>query len=200
LGVSVPPTLLWRDGEDVGAVQKEPPNFNHNLELFVLACEVDPVGAEAEIAHLADAYDPMNVYFDVWICNRDRHINYKNTLVAETSTAIVVWIIDFNASLGHAGRPWTDAHREEHGIEEHEPPVPHIIAKRPDWLQKVKEFAEHAESRLSALGHDSIKEICRRSFEFYKVEGTSEIAAELADRLQCRKLRVREWTWKLLSI
>ncbi len=199
-GVSVPPVLLWHDDSHFGCVQKAPPNECQELEYLCRGGKEDPEGFEKiVIPALVKAYDPANFFFDLWLCNRDRFGNYHNVMVSETSTNGTVWLIDFNCALGHNERPWTDDHCTVHGIEQNEPPVPLVIRNSPEWVQFLSEQAENLQQRLAAIDEDGIDEICFRAFAFYGTEAAG-LAKSLSGRLKCRKHRVKEWTWQLLSL
>jgi hypothetical protein len=198
LGVNVPPTLLWRSSLGCGCVQKEPPHFGQSLEMFLQGVRADPEGADEALAYLAAIYDPMNVFLDMWFGNVDRHSNLKNTLLCESSTQGLVWIIDFNCSMGHHIRPWVEPPPETSGLRDGEVPAPQIIWDHPVFRQKLTENANYYQERLSAIDDNTVRVLCHRAFGYYE-NCTPEVYERIGRRLIWRRERVADWVIQCLN-
>jgi len=199
LGANVPATLLWSHRGDSGCVQKEPPNFfGQSLQLFRQAIEADPEGGEAMLAKLARSYDPMSMFLDIWTGNTDRFENEGNTLLCENSNSCLVWIIDFNCSLGHKERPWSEFYGSNHGFDAERPPVPYVIAKRPEWRERIAVELDKLQNRVESVDAKVIDEICERSFDFYRSLGCRETTSHIAELLKKRQVMIKGWAVDLL--
>lgn len=198
MAISVPPTALWKSEAECGCIQKEPAHFKQTLKSFLKAVRVDPEGAKKLLPLVIDAYDGANVFFDVWLGNRDRGGNPNNVLIAESGTATLVWLIDYDCALSHAECPWDEGRCDDCGIEPKEPPVPSFILRNQEWVQRAIQSAEDFNERLASVDDETIDELCRRAFEFYGDEEKLELAATVADGLKRRRDKVTTWTKELL--
>jgi len=203
LHVFVPSALLWRDKFEFGCVQKEPPFAPYQtLRQFLDSLGVAPDDDEKDAitAAIANSYSALNVLFDIWVCNTDRATNYKNTLIVEPATGLGVWLVDYNNSLGHLERPWTNAYKSQHGFRDDDIPVPALLRNRSDFLSKVKGSIDAAEEVILSADDESIDHICNRAFGFYEEPSSPKIAKLTAECLKARKQKVKDWTCQLLKI
>ena len=199
IGVNVPATVLCNDRGEFSCVQKAPSALLHqNLQMFHDAVRANPPLAEVAIASLASRYDPANFVFDVWMGNVDRRINYKNTLISETSSGFTVWLIDFDNALGHRIRPWSEDGYKACGLTPDESPLPYCLKGRGEFLSNFERFADRIESTF-AIGDNLIEEICRRVGLFYGDEVSLSATKTIADGLKFRKAHLREWSCELLK-
>jgi len=197
VGANVPAVLLWSMQDEVGCIQKEPPHFTQNLKLFLAACEVAADG-EAMLRDLASTYDLINVFLDVWVCNRDRFANYKNTLVCESNSSILAWIIDFNGAMGPLHHPWQLSSAQQHELDLREPPIPQAFLEARDWREVLAREADNMERRLLAVPEETLGYLCSRAFCHNAQQGGQELADLVSTVLKERRMKVKEWTNSLL--
>jgi hypothetical protein len=203
LGIAVPGTLVWRDRYfGKGCVQKEPPGaLIQTLDTFHRALEfATPEQRREVIEYCAGIYEPRGVFFDVWVGNIDRATNYRNTLIAETSSGSVFWLIDFNCALSTSLRPWNDASSQEHGFCREDVPIPTFLARHPVVLRNVENVADHMNDCLSRIDKDLIVGLSRRAFSQYEDQGGIQLADRIADCLEQRRSKVTLWTRQLIRI
>lgn len=199
LGINVPQVLLWKSREGSGCIQKEPPHFDQPLSLLLEAVKVDPEGGKPILDMVVSAYNPANAFFDAWLCNVDRHANYGNTLLSETSTSYTIWLIDFDLALGTKNRPWTEQHCEMLGLTVSEAPAPQFIWDDENWRRKVQESADTLQRQFSEIDESAILEICCRAFSYYDDEHTQALGETIGRLLICRRVKINEWLDQLQS-
>lgn len=200
LGVNVPATLLWTEGGEYGCVQEEPPHFNQTLDDFVRATKSAPPDESAPLVErLRSVYDPIFLFFDVWVANHDRALNNGNCLISENRTQVIWWLIDYSLSLGHRERPWGHHCCDRHGFGPGSPiPLPQVVAA-PSWIETALSRADDCQKRIEAVDDESVRHICSRAFGIYGVGETSDLVERISSCLICRKPRGKTWTLQLLG-
>ena len=199
--VNIPPALLWKNAHDIGCVQQEPPHdqLHQTLALFLQVNQAAGNPKPELVDSLARCYQPENYLFDLWVGNRDRFGNPKNTLIAETATGLTFYLIDFDNSMGHRERPWTDDRHQEIGFNRDDPPVPQFFAKDPRFLESFLKDADRIQRNINLAEDGLISEICGRCGEYYESSDAIDTASVIASGLIFRKQHVMEWARKLIA-
>lgn len=196
IGVNVPPVLLHFDNGEHTCIQKEPPNqVYETLDIVKRAAAIS--GDQRPLNLVELAYPAMNVVFDVWLGNCDRRANHRNTLVASATTAITIWLIDFNHALGHRLRPWIDGRFADRNLDPEEVPIPECLHNLTDWNRKLGLSTDNVKSRLQMVHDDLIEEICGRAFSVYTGVRADAERCAIAEGLKYRKDRALEWALEL---
>ncbi len=202
LGVNIPATLMWREGADLGCVQKAPPNqFAQTMEMYLKACQVAKKSKPELDNAIARAYDPENFYFDVWVANHDRSYNMRNLLISETSSVVSISLIDYNCALGHKEKPWPkDSQFNDSGFLLDNPPIPHFLKSNEVFLQQFHEAADRIDERFSKLGEEVIHSLCERAGSFYRQEDVHSMAKIVSNGLIERRKQTKSWAQELLKL
>lgn len=195
LGLAIPGVLLWQDSERFGCVQKEPPFQVQPISYAMKAMRVDDGPERTDIlARIAKAYLPQIFYFDLWVYNRDRRLNLQNLLISESSTATLIWPIDYNCAFGHGVETFPDGH----GFESIGAPLPEFLESMPLWVKTCLEDADNCIQAIMSLHDDIVTQICCRAFEFYGDILAKGRGENLASNLLLRRRYIKEWAAGLL--